>query len=227
MAKSFFKDKRSRTAERTTGKRGDPKPDAILIVSEGTETEPNYFQGLADYINQKCGDSITNKPTLIPKGMGRATMELINETDKFVARSKKIYKQVWVVFDEDGDVHFDEAVQTANQRGYRAAWSNKSFEYWIFLHFNYSDAALDQGGWTSKIDGIFKQKGINAKGYNKNDPKVFETVTANGGLKRAVSNAKKIERNYPAGKLASQCNPATRVHELIEELQEYIPELLK
>ena len=229
MAKDFFKDKKGKARDRTAGKRGVPKPDAILICSEGTETEPHYFQGLADYINEKCGDNITNKPILIPQGIGRQTTTLVNETDKIVARSKKMYKQVWVVFDEDGDTHFDEAIKTAKQRGYQVAWSNKSFEYWMFLHFRYSDAALQQGDWTRKIDEIFRRNGINPNGYDKNDPKIFEIVTANGGLKKAVSNAKKVEveKEYSDGMLPSRCNPCTKVYKLIEELAPYIPELLE
>ena len=228
MAKDFFKDKRGKARERTTGKRGVPKPDAILICSEGTETEPNYFQGLADYINEKCGDNITSKPILIPQGIGRQTTTLVNETDKIVARSKKMYKQVWVVFDEDGDTHFDEAIRIAKQKGYQVAWSNKSFEYWMFLHFNYSQTALQQGDWTRKIDEIFKRNGINPNGYDKNDPKIFEIVTANGGLKKAVANAKRVEveNSYSDGMLPSRCNPCTKVYKLIEELAPYIPELL-
>ena len=227
MAKDFFKNKKGRAVERTSGKRGDPKPDAILIVSEGTKTEPFYFQGLVDYINAKCGENVTNKPLIFPEGIGRSTMKLIQETNKLVARGKRHYSQVWVVFDKDDFTDFDEAIRVGKEKGYQVAWNNKSFEYWIFLHFNYSDAALNQDGWTTKIGDIFRRKQIDASGYRKCDPKVFDIATKHGSLKQAIQRAKRIEDNYPQSMVPSQCNPCTKVYQLIESLAPYIPELLE
>ena len=50
-----------------------------------------------------------------------------------------MYSQVWVVFDKDDFDDFDEAVALAEKYGFKVAWSNQSFEYWLYLHFNYSD----------------------------------------------------------------------------------------
>ena len=47
--------------------------------------------------------------------------------------------KVWVVFDRDDFDDFDQAVQEGVERGYQIAWSNQSFEYWLYLHFHYSD----------------------------------------------------------------------------------------
>ena len=222
----FFAQKRGKQAERTSGKRGAPKPEAILIVSEGTKTEPFYFTGLADYINNKFGENITNKPLIIQEGIGRGTKKLIQETDKIVKAGKHFYKQVWVVFDKDDFTDFDEAIRMGKEKGYRIAWNNRSFEYWIFLHFNYSDAALNQDGWTAKIGEIFRREHIDPNGYSKCNPDIFKIATERGSLKRAIKGAKRVEHNYPLGMEPSRCNPCTKAYQLIEELAPYIQELL-
>ena len=77
-------------------------PANYLIVCEGKQTEPNYFNGLKKKINEKYGSKVD---VLIPnieiKGTGENTTALVKYTDKFVNYSNKRYGQVWVVFDKD------------------------------------------------------------------------------------------------------------------------------
>ena len=139
---------------------------------------------------------------------------------------KKDYSQVWVVFDRDDNIDFDEAIRLAHKKGYHVAWSNRSFEYWIFLHFRSAEVALDQSGWTKKIDEIFKQKQISPNGYEKNNSKIFEICITHGSLKDAVKRAKEQETSFAKNTIASKCDPCTHVHHLIHELSPYLKELL-
>lgn len=224
--KDFFASKRGRPSQRKSGDRS-PKPNSFLIVSEGTKTEPLYFEGLADFVNSKYGNRIdVEKPTITPIGEGKSTVNLVNETKKIAARSKVMYNQVWVVFDKDEFTDFDKAITLAEDFGYKVAWNNQSFEYWIFLHFHYSDSAIDRDDWEAKISDIFKRRKINPNGYHKNDPKVFKIATEKGSLKDAIKRAQKIESTYPKGTPASRCDPCTKVHHLILELEPFIEELL-
>lgn len=228
MAKDdFFEKKRRKQSSRKAGKL-EPKPNTFLIVSEGSKTEPLYFDGLRDYVNTHYGDSIqSEKPLIHTEGRGRCTVKLVEETDHYVARCKKPYSQVWVVFDMDDNKDFDEAIRLATKKGYRVAWSNRSFEYWIFLHFRSAEAALDQAGWTRKIDEIFRQKQISPNGYEKNNTKVFEIATTEGSLKDAMKRAEEREAAFTKGTPPSRCDPCTKVHHLIRELAPYLSELLK
>ena len=227
MAKeNILEKKRGKRPDRKGGKK-EPKPNSFLIVSEGTKTEPFYFKGLSDYINLKYGNSLQSKPVIIPEGVGRSTVKLIREAQKLEKRGNVLYSQVWVVFDKDDFADFDEAIALAQDLGYHAAWNNRSFEYWIFLHFNYSDAALDQGEWAEKISKVFKDENIDANGYQKNNPKVFEIATQKGSLKKALKNAQRIEKEYPESTMPSKCDPCTKVHHLIQELAPYLSELLE
>lgn len=222
----FFKKKRAQLEERKKELR-TPKPNSFLIVSEGEKTEPLYFEGLANYINEKYGGNInTENPQIDARGLGRGTVSLVEATAKIVNRSKIVYEHVWVVFDKDSFEDFDEAIELANKYGYGAAWSNQSFEYWIFLHFNYADSALHRDDWVEKIDALFKARGISDEGYHKNDPNVFHYATTYGSLKAAISNASRIEASYPSRRPYSLCDPCTSVHHLILKLKPFLTELL-
>ena len=223
----LFKKRRAAAEERKKEFR-TPKPNSFLIVSEGEKTEPLYFDGLAEYINKKYGQGIdVEKPIIDTQGEGKCTISLVNATEKIVSRANILYSQVWVAFDKDDFRDFDEAIALAEQKGYHVAWSNQSFEYWIYLHFYYSDSALNRHDWVDKLDKLFKEWGISPNGYEKNDPKVFEIATTHGSLRAAVNSATRIEKTYPPNTKPSQQDPCTKVHHLILELKPYISELLE
>ena len=223
----LFKKKRAGLKERKK-ERKTPKPDSFLIVSEGEKTEPMYFDGLADYINGKYGKGIdVKKPIIKTQGEGKCTVSLVNEAARIQSRAPIMYSQVWVIFDKDEFPDFDEAIDLAKEQGFHAGWSNQSFEYWIFSHFNYSDSALDRHEWVKKLSELFKTRGIDLDGYKKNDPKIFEIATTMGSLKAAVNNAKRIEQQYIDSEKPSHCDPCTKVHELILELKPWLSDLLR
>lgn len=205
-----------------------PKPNSFLIVSEGEKTEPLYFDGLAKYINEKFGKSINvEKPLITTQGEGKNTVSLVQATERIVSRAPIRYSQVWIVFDKDDFPDFDKAIELANKNDFKVAWSNQSFEYWIFLHFNFSDSALHREDWATKLSGLFKDWGISASGYAKNDPDVFKIATTQGSLKAAVAHATRIEKSWDQSTPPSKCDPGTTVHHLILELKPYIDDLLR
>lgn len=77
-------------------------PPNYLIVCEGKKTEPNYFNGLKEKINEKFGSKVD---VLIPeievKGTGLNTTALVKYTQQKKNQATKIYGQIWVVFDKD------------------------------------------------------------------------------------------------------------------------------
>ncbi len=223
----FPKTRRTRFTERKAGIR-EPKPDSFLIITEGEKTEPAYFSGLADYINKKYdGRSIdVHKPVIDSQGEGKSTVNLVWEAKKIEARSRILYSQTWVLFDKDDFEDFDEAVEKCKELGLRSGWSNPSFEYWLYLHFEYSEAALHRDEWCDKLDKVFKARKINKSGYDKTDRDLFIHAAANGGLRNAIRNAERIDRNYHDSRLPSKCDPCTKVYFLLRELEQWIQELL-
>ena len=72
-------------------------PPNYLIICEGKKTEPNYFNGLKQKINEKFGDRISIVPAIKIKGTGLNTESLVKYTKQYINKSPKVYGQVWVV----------------------------------------------------------------------------------------------------------------------------------
>ena len=116
----------------------NPRANSFLIVTEGKCTEPLYFKGMQRLIKEKLGGvvDVVEAPLIEIHGEGCATGKLIEVTEQLVKDAKIVYQNIWVVFDKDDFEDFDQAIMEAARKGYKAAWSNQSFEYWIYLHFN-------------------------------------------------------------------------------------------
>lgn len=110
-----------------------PKANSYLIVTEGAQTEPIYFNGIKKLIQESVGGrvDIVEAPTIDVLGEGCATCKLIEITEQIVKDAKIMYQNVWVVFDKDDFGDFDQAIQCGVEKGYKIAWSNQSFEYWL------------------------------------------------------------------------------------------------
>ncbi|MGN0483332.1 MAG: RloB family protein [Lachnospiraceae bacterium] len=146
-----------------------PKANSFLIVTEGTCTEPLYFKGLQKLILEKVGGivDVVEKPMIQIQGHGCSTSKLLEVTDQIVKDAKIIYQNVWLVFDKDDFDDFDQAIQAAEAKGYHVAWSNQAFEYWLYLHFNYSDVALHRSQWNQRLDTEFQKFNLGNGRYQK------------------------------------------------------------
>ena len=146
-------------------------PANYLIVCEGKQTEPNYFNGLKKKINEKYGNKID---VLIPqievKGMGKNTKDLVKYTSKFVNYSNKEYGKIWVVFDKDdySDEQFDNAIANCD---YNVSWSNPNFELWLLLHFRKVNNYISKDDIFEYLDKEFQRNKLGS--YEKNDDKIF------------------------------------------------------
>ena len=73
------------------------QPEFHLIVTEGTQTEPMYFEAIRQEINQHYRDRIQ----LEIHGEGDNTLSLLERAKSRVRNSGLIYKHVWIVYDTD------------------------------------------------------------------------------------------------------------------------------
>lgn len=203
------------------------KANSYLIVTEGLCTEPLYFKGIQKKIKEKIGGRIDviENPVIDIYGEGCATGKLVEVADRIVKDAKVIYQNVWVVFDKDDFEDFDDAIRNGLNKGYKVAWSNQSFEYWLYLHFNYSDVALHRDDWNAKLSVIFKQNKLGDGTYHKNYENIYDMVNVNDGVNIAIKNAKRRmtgfhdEKDFP-----SEYDPGTTVYKLVQELKMYLDE---
>lgn len=205
----------------------EPKANSYLIVTEGERTEPYYFKGLKNLIVKKIGGTVNvvELPSIDIHGKGSSTGKLIEITEQLVKEAKVLYQNVWVVFDRDDFEDFDQAIQEGLKKGYHIAWSNQSFEYWLYLHFCYNESALHRDEWNKKLDEIFKQYGLGNGTYQKNYEDIYHMVNQNDGVNTAIKHAKRRMADFDSGKdKPSAYDPGTMVYQLVEELKAYLDE---
>lgn len=203
----------------------NPKANSFLIVTEGKRTEPLYFKGLQKLIKEKIGGTVdvVEVPIIDVFGEGSSTGKLIEITERIVKEAKIIYQNVWVVFDKDDFEDFDEAIKAGENKGYKIAWSNQSFEYWLYMHFYYSDAALHREEWNKKLDEIFSEYSLGDGLYKKNYEDIYNILDSFGGVNTAIKNARRRMADFDDKKdLPSKYDPGTKVHELVIELKKYL-----
>ncbi|MEJ8306546.1 RloB family protein [Saccharibacillus sacchari] len=106
-------------------------PSGHLIVSEGVNTEVNYFNGFKEDINRKFEGTIASY-----------TID-IHGADKESIRAE----------------NFDNAIKMAEARGIRVAWSNECIELWFLLHFSYLHTPISREAYYTKLSAELKKRG--------------------------------------------------------------------
>lgn len=220
LFKKRRKDRKKRRHEFMT-----PKANSFLIVTEGERTEPFYFKGIQKLIKEKIGGvvDIIEAPIIEVYGEGCSTGKLIETTDRIIKDAKVLYQNIWVVFDKDDFSDFNQAIVAGKRRGYKVAWSNQSFEYWLFLHFQYSDSALHRDEWCAKLDDIFQQYHLGNGKYEKNYTDIYDMVNKFDGVNTAIKHAKRRMAEFSESVVKpSDYDPGTTVYQLVEELIKYL-----
>lgn len=194
-------------------------PEYHLIVTEGTKTEPYYFEGLRNEINFKYPGHISIKIEGV--GQGANTLTLLDRAEKIVRTLATDYKHVWLVYDKDDfpkddfDNTYFKCIALSNDSPitYHALWSNECIEYWFLLHYIPLVAALPRDEYYPMLSDHLHTK------YEKNSNDIYNRLKPN--LYEAIKNAKNIMSDY--GKCSpSQCTPGTNVYEIFEKLQDYL-----
>lgn len=199
------------------------QPEYHLIVTEGTKTEPQYFQTIKDIINQKYRRRIQ----LDIYGEGDNTIGLFEKArNRAVGNRAVIYKHVWVVYDTDDfpAEHINKTVELCDTESneetiYHAIWSNQCIELWYLLHFCYFQSDIAREGYWSKLSDWMKSYGIGE--YQKNRQDMFQVLRPY--MDMAIVNARRLSE-INGGRAPASAAPGTKVYELIEMLIPYLRE---
>lgn len=196
-----------------------------LIVSQGTETEPNYFNSFADFLKEHGKNEIEVKAIGIgkcPKGLVKKVEYFFEQVDREIGKVKIPYEKVCVVFDKDSfePEDFNTAIQMGEERNYIVAWSNECFELWFLQHFDYYHVQTGREAYETKLTEILTQKLGQPTKYDKADKKIFEYLMQYGSLKDAIKNANRLLDEFCDEKSHVKKSPATNVVKLIERLME-------
>lgn len=192
----------------------------ILIVCEGENTEPLYFSAFR-----------LSSATVDPYG-GKKNPTNVVRYAKLLAKKKK-YDEVWCVFDKDDftDNDFHYAIRDAHQAGFKVAYSNQSFEYWLILHFeDHNGGKMTREDYTDRINSHINPLGAHydGKGSKLITPAFFDAldgvdlVTNERRVQLAIDRAKRIyDRCRKAGVSPAESESCTTVFGLAKRILKY------
>ena len=214
----FHKRKARAGAELQRQRRERTRNKRVLIVCEGTKTEPHYLRELRDDLHIR------------PQVVRVAPNDGVSP-DRVVAHALKLYDedavagdafdQVYCVFDRDNHTTFDAAVRRTEDlsdagKPFEAITSTPCFEVWLLLHFGYSAQPFHAAGKKSVGDQVvaaLKKKPGFAK-YDKGQKGVY--VQLKPKLTDALTHAELLRKQ---GAKTGSINPATDVDGLVKAIQ--------
>ena len=157
-------------------------------------------------VDGNCGSS--------PRSVLRRAEELVRSEEK----KGDGFDRVYCVFDKDEHESFDEVIEIIKAKKgkclFFATTSIPCFEYWLLLHFQYTTKPFHRAGKSSIANEVLKELKGYMPNYSKGDKDVFshlfgQTDFAKANAARSLSAA---ENNHTS-------NPTTKVHELIDYLE--------
>lgn len=210
-------------SDRREGRARSVQMTRHLIVSEGTETEPRYFNAMKSRLS--AGDG--RKLAVVVKGSGKHTLDLLDFALDHCRYSPEPFDHVWLVFDKDDfpAADFDAMERKCAElsdisRTFHALWSNPCFELWLLLHMRYTSASMSAMECQRALSRVLsKELGID---YRKNIDGLFSLV--DGHCPEALKRAERLIAHHDSlGNVKpSDQNPATKVGDILEELTPYL-----
>lgn len=191
----------------------------ILIVCEGQNTEPDYF-------NHFRFTSLRVKAV----GEGYNTVSLVERAEQLAERD--VYDQVWCVFDKDdfSDENFNNAIRLGEDKGFNVGYSNQAFEYWLLLHFNdHQGGGMHRRDYKYKLNEALMPFGLT---YDTDGRKhlcsalleLLDAVDTNNGKPRVDLAIQRAKRNHRLHKklTPAKAESTTTVFQLVETLLKYL-----
>ncbi|WP_449337452.1 RloB family protein [Streptomyces griseus] len=178
----------------------------ILVATEGTKTEPQYFEGLASHLNAKAVRILSVKSV----GVGKDPLRIVTEAARLRDREIKAgdgFDETWCVLDVDQHATLGPACREAKKLRIDVAISSPCFEVWLLWHYE---------EWTGWSEGKALHKRLKDKhGFcDKNIPRDFPY----GNYGQALIRAGKCE---PVKILHLPPNPHSSVDALVGRLESH------
>ncbi|MEE9369072.1 MAG: RloB family protein [Pontiella sp.] len=187
--------------------------ERLLIVCEGSKTEPNYFKSIQSTLPPQVVE-------ICIQGEGANTQSLVDRAKQHRDSKKDTdypYDEVWVVFDKDSfdAAMFDNAIHSAEAMRMKVAWSNQAFELWYILHFEARQTDMSRAKYK---DCLTNHRGVP---YLKNDLHMYSKLTKMGNESEAMRRAKQLQEAH-VDIPDHAANPCTKVNELVEKLNTFM-----
>jgi hypothetical protein len=214
--KLFYKRKARKASELARRKASRAPYSKVLIVCEGAKTEPNYFNELKDHYKlNNANIKITGEGGSNPLSVVRLAKQLYRGEKE----AGDQFDNVFCVFDRNGHTDYRQALDQINtvkpNNVFRAITSVPCFEYWLLLHFRPHTGPYRAVPGRSACDQVIADLRGHMRSYKKGSRGIF------GFLLDRLDTAKiNAERCLIEVRKAETDNPSTKIHQLIQFLQE-------
>lgn len=194
--------------------------DRILIVSEGSKTEPNYFKEI-----RMAYRLHTANVQVYPSELGTAPLQVVQYAralfengDRHKHIQRRAFEKVYAVFDRDDHASYHEALQLAASLDgklkndakqpicFQAVASVPCFELWLLLHYQDVQAPLQR-------DEVLRRLKLHMPDYAKGAGNTFATTSAQVSI--ASQRAEQLAERFTA---YTEPNPFTAIVELVKRL---------
>ncbi len=192
--------------------------ERLLIVCEGSKTEPNYFQALIDDLKLNTANvEVDGKSGSSPVSVVKYAQTRF-EKDRKDNGTDNCFDQVYCVIDKDEHPTYQEALELIRSGKFKdlfhAITSVPCFEYWLLLHFRFTTSPLVRKGERSPGDCTKAELKQHLPDYEKGDKETYKTVKDKTNTD--IINAQKA--NLAATQTETD-NPTTLVHTLVDFLR--------
>lgn len=179
----------------------------VLVVCEGTKSEPNYFKRLRHVYR------LSSANVVISPANGNDPLSVVECAKAQLEENS--YDRVYCVFDRNGHCNYVEAINNLSQlNNIVAITSEPCFEVWVLLHFVYSTAPFKPIGTDSACAMVIKEVKKHLPKYAKGYDSVFDDIEPR--MDQAIKHARQLSvHNDTVG----STNPATEVHMLVDYLK--------
>jgi len=184
--------------------------ERILIVCEGTKTEPQYFNAMKSKLHLislvVAGKHCKSEPDKIIK-------HAIELKKKASESPDTKYEHVWCILDVEAPnphASLEKAISTAKANDIKLALSNPCFEYWYILHFEKT------GRLFHKSKDVERELKTHYSAYKKNSKDIFAVLYPRTDT--AIQNAKNVLSEKRCSEDLRKHNPSTHVHRIVEHL---------
>jgi hypothetical protein len=204
---------------------------AILVVTEGENTEPAYFEWV-----QKRFAAPTLELVAHGAGRGDPTALVKEALCLCEERREKVrngqlsinqagdFDEIWIVFDTDvlKPDKRDSGIALAQRHGIKIAYSEPCFEFWLSLHATYTTAQMAE--CKDVIPHLAKPLGwkkYSREGKRKTEVEaMMNPLVQKQIIQQAVKHAERVRQHHRDGGTPFPANPSTEVDLLIRSIND-------
>jgi len=203
--------KRRTRSRASKSKKLEPRK-RIIIATEGSKTEQQYFNTLKKELR-------LGNVELLKKGTKSSPDQAVKRLDKYketYSRELNKHDELWLVIDNDGrsEQTLNKVLEQAKQNKYHLADSNPCFELWLLLHYESLDRlrGLEGSAATGGCASVEKELKKFDETYDKSR---YEPGKYIEKINKAIKNAKETD-TQPDDRWLNQIG--TRVYRLAQSI---------